>query len=318
MPKKTISNKIFEDVFYTVPIGLFIVDQQAKITAWNKWMENNTDIDEIDALDKTLHSLFPEEKFLRYDWALEQVLNYSNPQFMSQALNKYLVPSKLKDELGFEGLDYMQQTAELYPIKKNNTTFALVVIQDATMKSHQQNTLLNMAKRFETESLFDELTGIYNRKYISTWVDFEMKKAVKAGKNLACSLFDLDHFKKINDTYGHKAGDDVLVSFANVVKSTLRDEDLFARYGGEEFIVFSPLKPQDDPTCLAERIRKKLASVKTHGQVDLQVTCSVGVSLWQSAIEPIIEVKTLIDKADKVLYEAKNSGRDKVIFYNKD
>ena len=137
-----------------------------------------------------------------------------------------------------------------------------------------------MAKRFEKDSLYDELTGIYNRRYIDTWFNNQMKTILYDTQVISCSLFDLDYFKQVNDTYGHKAGDDVLLSFVDVVKSTLREGDLFARYGGEEFVVFSLLNVFDPPCAIAERTRKELESIETHGEIKLKVTCSAGVSSW--------------------------------------
>jgi diguanylate cyclase (GGDEF)-like protein len=125
-------------------------------------------------------------------------------------------------------------------------------------------------------------------------------------------MLDLDHFKRINDTYGHLGGDDVLKAFSVVVRSCLRKEDLLARYGGEEFVVLLPGASQTQASSLAERIREGVAarSFDANGHL-VRVTVSIGIASEGGDTLPSLEA--MLGRADEALYRAKNEGRNRVV-----
>ncbi len=150
-------------------------------------------------------------------------------------------------------------------------------------------------KKIKSEALYDELTQIYNRKGV-----LEELKEVKRGSVL---FFDLDHFKKINDTYGHEFGDYVLSEIGNILKSNFRESDIIGRWGGEEFVVILPNTKYKDALKLAEKLRKIIENYDFDGK---KVTISIGVSAYNGNLEASLA------KADMALYEAKKSGRNQV------
>ena len=160
-------------------------------------------------------------------------------------------------------------------------------------------------------ALRDGLTKAYNKKYLMTNLSSELAYALRHHTPLSLLLFDIDKFKPINDTFGHLAGDAVLVKLAQVVESAIRAEDLFARYGGEEFAVLCRGIRHGQAAALAERLRRLVAATSFEYNEDLiPVTISIGV-----AGVPGLEVEAaeeLIDHADKALYTAKDEGRNRV------
>lgn len=150
----------------------------------------------------------------------------------------------------------------------------------------------------------DALTGIFNRRAALKMLDLEMRKAKKNGTSLSLALIDLDHFKSINDTNGHDAGDEVLSHFAVTTSWLLRRTDMFARFGGEEFILIMPGASLDEAGRVVERIRKEVA---TNPLLDpaIPYTFSSGIASFDDD-----SLKTLLRRVDEALYQAKADGRN--------
>ena len=169
--------------------------------------------------------------------------------------------------------------------------------------------------RFQQElyeaALRDPLTNVFNRRAFVERLEADISHSSRHGMPLTLLMFDLDHFKNVNDTYGHLAGDAVLSEFANLVLELIRREDTFARYGGEEFVMACRSTPTPSAALLGERIRAAVAEHRfVHDGRKIPVTVSIGVA---HAIKDDT-VQTLIDRADQMLYQAKHQGRNRVIF----
>ncbi len=171
----------------------------------------------------------------------------------------------------------------------------------------------------------DSLTGAYNKRYFTENLEREMSRSLRYGRTMALLIFDIDFFKKINDTYGHLTGDFVLKQLSFRVRGQIRRDDLFARYGGEEFCLLLPELSKEDAVLLAEKIRGLVAAEPFNfDQVSIPVTISIGVSDLEEYKErmrnqvPEIErsapqPEMLIKMADDRLYEAKRRGRNCVV-----
>ena len=174
------------------------------------------------------------------------------------------------------------------------------------------NTTTIKAEVLEKFAYTDTLTGIYNRRYFMELAQAPLEKAKRFGTLCYAMIMDLDFFKKVNDTYGHLAGDEVLKNAANVMKNTLRSYDLLCRYGGEEFVVLVSEAPKEAAMNLAERIREAIAATPCiYNVIKISVTVSIGVA----ESFPDCTIESLIDRADKALYMAKEQGRNRVVFY---
>jgi diguanylate cyclase (GGDEF)-like protein len=158
----------------------------------------------------------------------------------------------------------------------------------------------------------DGLTGLWNRRHFDECLSEQLSFASRHELPLSCLLLDVDHFKAINDHYGHPFGDDVLKSVANTVSDVIRSEDLLFRYGGEEFAVVAPNTPITGAIMLGERIRQAIGSYPLmHKGSPITVTVSVGVAQWQHSVRI-----TLVESADHALYQAKRDGRNRVSAFN--
>jgi diguanylate cyclase (GGDEF)-like protein len=161
-------------------------------------------------------------------------------------------------------------------------------------------------RRLEPDALLDSLTGCYNRNVFYTELQSEISRAERYKMPLSIMEFDIDHFKKVNDTYGHDTGDRVLKELAGLVKQLLRSSDTFARTGGEEFVLLIPHTSSADAHRLAEKLRKAIEAF----DFDLPepITCSFGVSAHQQGES----WQDLFSRTDELLYKAKANGRNRV------
>lgn len=160
----------------------------------------------------------------------------------------------------------------------------------------------------------DGLTKCFNKAYFNNALDLEVKKSKVTGTPLSLLVFDLDHFKKLNDSYGHDAGDYVLKELAALIRSKgVRELDVFARYGGEEFVILLPKTNIKNSFEIAERIRKAIeVHPFTYDGKRLPVTASVGVADYRQGV---ITGTDLFKRADSAVYKSKNGGRNQVNFY---
>jgi diguanylate cyclase (GGDEF)-like protein len=168
----------------------------------------------------------------------------------------------------------------------------------------------------EHESFTDPLTGVYNRRFMEQHLIKELSKARRYKFDLAVLLLDLDYFKRINDEYGHQAGDQLLVEIGNLINEQLRDSDILSRYGGEEFLIIAPNTTPPAATLLAERLRGHIQShrflkeFKATREIEIRLTVSIGVASFG---EILTSEEALIRAADKNLYRAKEKGRNCVV-----
>jgi diguanylate cyclase (GGDEF)-like protein len=157
----------------------------------------------------------------------------------------------------------------------------------------------------------DELTGSHNRRHLIRLIENEKERTARVGNLFCLCLLDIDHFKRINDTYGHQAGDTVLREFAATVQRQIRESDSFGRYGGEEFLLMLPETSIDEALALAERVRANIARLGFSELPELAVTVSIGVAEFRID-ESIAQT---VARADEALYQAKSGGRNRVVRY---
>lgn len=167
----------------------------------------------------------------------------------------------------------------------------------------------------ETEylSITDGLTGLYNRRHFEHSVEREFLRVKRYPADLSLAMIDIDHFKEVNDTYGHQFGDYVLREISDIIVNSFRKTDMVYRYGGEELVVILPEIALQDALNPIERLRNKIAQTRfLYNNQEANITISVGVS---SVSEPMQHHSALVGSADKALYKAKQSGRNKVVAY---
>jgi len=185
---------------------------------------------------------------------------------------------------------------------RGNLVYFDTIVQDITEQVKAREELERLATS-------DSLTGLANRQHLMSRLEAELKRAARYGKPVTLLMIDLDHFKRINDSRGHQAGDAVLREFAGLIRETLRETDFAGRYGGEEFCVVLPETNLAGGITMAERIREATGEhdFLVPGGERLRVTCSIGVAAAES---PVVE--ELVAAADARLYQAKAAGRNRI------
>ena len=211
-----------------------------------------------------------------------------------------------------QGLEIGAHDYILHPVDRNEM---LARTRTQIRRKRFQDRLRANYEASLSMALTDSLTGLYNRRYLEAHLDKMIAKNAESRKGMAILALDLDHFKKINDTHGHGAGDDVLKGFADRVLNKLRSFDLVARVGGEEFIAVLPDVKDHIAMMIAERLRAGIADKKfmiNNGTEELRATTSIGgVMVPFDNTEP---TSALLERADKALYEAKEYARNCVYF----
>jgi diguanylate cyclase (GGDEF)-like protein len=196
--------------------------------------------------------------------------------------------------------------------KLDNSGFSDVDMELLKAVTDQAAVAINKAQLWEM-AVTDSLTGLFVRRYFMAKFLEELHRAERYKKILSVVMVDLDHFKRVNDTLGHTAGDRALKIVAKFLENNLRDVDIIGRYGGEEFVILLPEADKDEAYLVSERLRKQLAELKVD---DLpQMTVSLGIASYP---EDGAAVELLINKADTAMYVGKQSGRNKVVIYNDD
>ena len=184
------------------------------------------------------------------------------------------------------------------------------------LASHVAVSLSNarMVKRLEELATTDGLTGLLNKRALVETAAHKLRSANRFKKPLSLLLCDLDHFKNVNDVYGHDVGDEVIRGLGNVLLHAKRDTDVVGRFGGEEFVVVCEETAADGATLLAERIRKELAALIFHTEIGpVRITCSIGIATCPAAgatWDPLFKA------SDEALYAAKRAGRNRVTVWS--
>lgn len=223
--------------------------------------------------------------------------------------SQYIVDTTVVPILDVDG-DIVEYIAIRHDITELEETKQQLRNINKAMK-HKVDELYSMTNTLEKKAYKDNLTGINNRENFEEFFTIEIAAAKHNNKPLSLIIFDVDHFKLINDTYGHQAGDIILVDLVNLIGENIKNGDIFARWGGEEFVILTPQTEISGARNLAENLRKL---VQTHrfSYVEQEITASFGIA----QLEDEDNKKTLFEKADSALYEAKKNGRNRVEIYS--
>ncbi len=178
-----------------------------------------------------------------------------------------------------------------------------------------QQALLEAKNKLRELSMHDALTGIFNRRAVLERLHAEMSRAEREGNPLSIAMLDIDFFKKVNDTHGHNAGDEVLKEFVRRVLASVRPYDVLGRYGGEEFLLILVKTSLDTAKLVFERVRETIAGEPFIFEgTSIEITVSIGGALRKDGEK----VDVFIDRADKALYRAKEEGRNRVVLTQED
>jgi len=280
------TQEIFDRLSEYIPEGIVLIKD--KIYYSNPAFEKLCGFSGTNLLSKNLYNLIEPTERETYSENMKDLLSIQKTytEFISK-----LVPKNGKTK-------WIRIKCKL--LIQGETSIFLNVISDI---SKEQNELLKLVQLAD----FDTLTGIYNRRKFNDLISIEYKRAKRYDRNLCILFFDIDHFKNINDTYGHDIGDKVLIQLSNLVQFHIRETDYFARWGGEEFIVLLPETVEKEAKTLSEHIRN-IVNAQSFPEIG-NVTISIGITMLIGKER----METFIKRADKALYQAKEDGRNRSV-----
>lgn len=232
-------------------------------------------------------------------------------------------------------VDFMGEFSESFNtmVQQLDQTLKDLVSKEATLSQTNKELLKEITVRKQTEAALrkseeelrflattDPLTGLFNRRHFNKLAEEEIHRVLRYSRPLSVMIFDIDFFKRVNDTYGHTSGDMVLKMIARITMETLRAHDISARYGGEEFVVFLPETPVAQAAAVAERLRKQIENTPVEAENEtITVTASFGVSdyLGETEGKSLEKIESeFIAGADRALYASKDGGRNRVTIFD--
>jgi len=242
-----------------------------------------------------------------------QMPGKSGMEWLAEIAERQLAPVVMLTGSGTEevAVQALQEGAVGYLSKNNLSQEKLVDTIDAALDKWTRLQQANADKEaLERLANFDLLTGLYNRQAILGKLRELINRAKRYKEDFSLSMLDIDHFKRVNDRYGHLTGDEVLEKIAALIRRNIRDTDIAGRYGGEEFIIILPLADLSSAMVVAERIRNIIenAEMKDSAGNVFVITVSQGLSSWEQGEDAY----SLISRTDEALYKAKENGRNRV------
>lgn len=302
------------DVLQNIDVGLVILDKDYNVQLWNSFMQNHSARSPTEVLGKNIFTSFPELPQAWFQRKVESVLVLRNSAFTTWEQRPFLF--KFNNYRPITGIaEFMYQNCTIIPLTNTSgkVEHICLVVYDVTEVAVNRLQLQTANQKLHMLSRTDGLTGLLNRKTWEMELIDEYRRFQRHQQQCALIMFDIDHFKNINDNYGHPAGDEVIRQAAAIVKDCIREVDVAGRYGGEEFTVVLLNTGAKGAKLVAERLRTKIeASTVTYEEHVIKFTVSLGIT----ELSPLISDPTAwIDAADKGLYEAKRSGRNNSVIY---
>lgn len=320
---------VFADENNTIVDGLCgistdITERKQREDALRESEERFRSMFDAAAIGMALVSL--EGQFIKVNQALCQMVGYNAEELLQMSFQNITHPDDLEIDLGYvkqllngDALTYQMEkryfhkdgriiwillTGSVVHDAQNRIKYFIAQIIDITERRSLQ-------RKLEEQAYQDYLTGLNNRRYFLEQGEMEFIRARRFNTPIAVLMLDIDYFKRVNDNYGHKAGDQVLVDLSEILSQTLRTIDIVCRMGGEEFAILLPQTDVEDAGQIAERIRAIMEAtpVKLDSGELIHYTISVGFAMMDER-DTLIE--SVLNRADKALYKAKNSGRNRV------
>ena len=300
-----------------IDVGMVVLDLNYEICNWNGFMEHHSNVEMEDAVGSNLFTLFPEISEEWFRQKMETVVLLNNKAFTTWEQRPYVF--KFKSYLPITGVhEFMFQNMTIIPLKSLSGKVEQVslVIYDVSDVATNRIALQEVNHQLELANRIDPLTQLFNRGHVEQCIKGEFNRFKRSGSPVSLVMIDIDFFKKVNDKYGHPAGDAVLRTVGKIISTLQRNTDASGRYGGEEFVVILTDTNIDQAIYFVERLRKKMENTLTsYGEDDISVTISLGIS--QAAPE-IADYKEWLDQADQSLYRAKENGRNQYQIFSKD
>ncbi|MBN2715246.1 MAG: diguanylate cyclase [Deltaproteobacteria bacterium] len=285
-----------------IETGVLVVNRRLDISFWNRWLAVHTGISNEVALHNNLVSLFPEYSFELLKQKVNIALRLGTPTFIDGKVSGYVLPVE-QYKVTKSIYRHMRQDGTIAPINDSEVS---IVINDITPLLEAHYTIDQQMQMLARQAKTDSLTGCFNKSMFNDLLATEIKRSTRHSHVFSLIGFDIDDFKKVNDTYGHLTGDAVLRSLAQIVASSIRQSDSLVRWGGEEFFILLPETALDGGARLAEKLRERISA--NHFEKVGHLSCCFGVAQWEMDVDE----DTVISNTDRALYYAKQTGKNKV------
>jgi diguanylate cyclase (GGDEF)-like protein len=300
----------------SIDVGVVVLDSDYQVQVWNTFMENRSGVQPKDAIGHCFFGLFPEIDCEWFRKKVSSVVTLGTPAFTIWEQRPYLM--RFKNYQPITGQEaFMYQNTTILPLRSTHgeVKHICVVIYDVTDVAINRRQLQASNLELQKLSSTDRLTGLCNRGHWEEALKVEYVRHGRYGHATSLIMFDIDHFKRVNDTYGHQVGDQVIQRVADVLRELVRDADIAGRYGGEEFAVLLPDTDKAGGAMLAERLRKVVEEQTVESEAgSVRFTISLGVA---DLGYPTDDYKQLIEWADQALYASKRGGRNRVTVYER-
>jgi len=318
------------------PIGQFILRRNHVVLFWNRCLEAWTGVPREKIVGSCILDHFPHLGAPKYASRIAEIFNGGPPTVFSSQLHRYIIPASLPGGkfrfqytvvtavpgLDGESLDAMfaiQDVTSLTEAIENHRLALNQAMAETEERRKAEAKLVTHARELERlngileeRSIRDGLTGLFNHRYFYEILHRDYKLAERCDSDIAVVLLDLDHFKSINDTYGHPCGDAILKETAALLRGLVRRTDLVARYGGEEFAIILPDTGLEGAKVTAEHVRHGIEKhVFRKGKTVVRITASIGLVARHA--HRTSSPEELVNGADKALYQAKSGGRNRII-----
>ncbi|MES9937290.1 MAG: diguanylate cyclase [Sedimenticola sp.] len=298
-------------ILQNIDVGLVVLDDDYQVQLWNGFMENHSNRRSSQVLGKNLFDVFPDLPELWLKRKVDSVFMLNNRAFTTWQQRPWLFDFNTYRPITCNA-ERMYQNLTLVPLSAldGSVGHVCMIVYDVTDTATDELMLQKVNRELELISRTDGLTQLMNRHAWEESVEQEFRRAVRSGRASTLVMFDIDHFKKVNDTHGHQAGDEVLRQVAATLMDTQRDTDLAGRYGGEEFGVLLLDTDLEGASYFCERLRVLVEDlIVDHEGSKIQVTISLGIA---EIPEYMDEYTQWIEHADKALYRSKADGRNRI------
>jgi len=304
------------EMLHSIDVGLVVLDRDYTIQIWNGFMENHSGLLPREVKDKELFSLFKEIPEAWFKRKAESVFLLKNKAFTIWEQRPYVF--KFQNYRPITGTaDHMYQNTTFIPLisATGEVTHLCLIVYDVTDNAVHKQDLEQANAELAILSQTDGLTKLFNRTHWEHCLQAEYKRWSRSQNPSCLVMVDIDHFKNVNDSYGHMVGDEVIRHISGLIREHVRETDVSGRYGGEEFAILLADTTLENGHVFAERLRKEVEeAVVKYNDIDLKYTISMGIA---EINETIKTYEAWIECADASLYKSKQNGRNQITLHNK-
>lgn len=309
-------NKLFDDVHWqmdilqNIDVGLVVLSNNYVVNVWNSFMQNHSGKAPEAVLGKSIFTIFPElpEEWFRHK--AQSVFVLQNTAFTTWEQRPFLF--RFPHYRPITGTaEYMYQNSSIIPLinTKGKVSHICLIIYDVTDSAVNKIAQQQANKQLQNLSRTDHLTTLFNRGYWELRLIQEFKRFDRYEQPSSLIMLDIDHFKKINDSYGHTVGDEAIRAVSRIIKEQIRDLDIAGRYGGEEFGIILTNTNGDGACVFAERLRTTIEQLTIYAEGhEIKFTVSLGVAELNDQLH---DHRHWIERADQGLYKSKEGGRNR-------